>query len=201
MPRPSKAEPAGRRGPANYFPWKPILPRARRNANDEAVLEVTFSAKDAGDASAVFAFDRTQVLEIQPAKEMPGITVVSAMEYGVAPAFIGDDLIYAGSNSPSASMICVPAEHVLVGLVSGGNAALVMTWPNEKQPVRLKAGIGPLGDRLIESVDFDNSGQGIFLAPLIAPGIWHRENLTPAYLEKDRSEERRVGKECRSRWS
>jgi hypothetical protein len=156
-----------------------------RNANDEAVLEVTFSAKDAGNASAVFAFDRTQVLEIQPAKEMPGITVVSAMEYGVAPAFIGDDLIYAGSNSPSASMICVPAEHVLVGLVSGGNAALVMTWPNEKQPVRLKAGIGPLGDRLIESVDFDNSGQGIFLAPLIAPGIWHRENLTPAYLEKD----------------
>jgi hypothetical protein len=39
--------------------------------------------------------------------------------------------------------------------------------------------------RLIESVDIDNDGQSVYLALLSAPGIWHREDLTPSYLEKD----------------
>ena len=40
-------------------------------------------------------------------------------------------------------------------------------------------------DRLIESVDLDNDNKSIYLALLNAPGIWHKENLKPSYLEKD----------------
>ena len=35
------------------------------------------------------------------------------------------------------------------------------------------------------SVDFDNDAQSFYLAVLSAPGIWHKEALTPGFLEKD----------------
>jgi hypothetical protein len=156
-----------------------------RNADDEVALEVAFSATGAADASAIFVFDKTKIVEIKPAGNMKGFSLEGPIEYGVAPSFIGDDLIYGAVDYASANSIRIPAEHVFVGLLAGENTELVVTWPNGKQPVRLKLGSGPQGNRLIESVDFDNSGQSIYLAALTAPGIWHQETLAPAYLEKD----------------
>src|SRR6266852_6129254 len=139
----------------------------------------------AADASAVFVFDKTKIVEIKPAGNMKGFSLEGQIEYGVAPSFIGDDLIYGAADYASANSLGIPAEHVFVGLLAGENTELVMTWPNGKQPVRLELGSGPQGNRLIESADFENSGQSIYLAPLSAPGIWHRETLAPSYLEKD----------------
>ena len=116
---------------------------------------------------------------------MKGVGLEGPIEYGVAPGFIGDDLIYGATDYPSASTICIPAEHVFVGLLSGENAGLVVTWPRATLPLRMTLRNGPQGKRSIESIDFDNSGQSIYLAPLTAPGIWHKETLTPSYLEKD----------------
>ncbi|HUL51386.1 MAG TPA: hypothetical protein VLU94_02255 [Candidatus Nitrosotalea sp.] len=158
--------------------------RILRNTGDEAAIEVSFATKSA-PASAVFILDKTEVIEIRPADGIKGIRLLGSISYGVAPAFIGDDLIYGAADYPSANKVSVPADHLFVGLLEGGNTELVTTWPQSKQIVSLGLGTGSQGNRSIESIDLDNSGQSIYVGVLNAPGIWHRETLTPAFLEKE----------------
>src|SRR5437899_2235958 len=47
-----------------------------RNAGDEVVLEVAFSAKGPADSVAVFSFGRNEVVEIKPAETMKGISLL-----------------------------------------------------------------------------------------------------------------------------
>jgi hypothetical protein len=156
-----------------------------RNASDEAALDVTFSAGGAGKSlSCLVTFDRSGIVEIKPAETMRGVSLRSPIEYGVVPSFIGDDLIYKAAEYPSTSAICVPSENFLLGLLEGGNDVLVVTWPDGKQRVNLALGAGQQSRR-IESVDINNDGKSVYLALLSAPGIWHREKLTPSYLERD----------------
>ncbi len=156
-----------------------------RNMGDEVALDVSFSAGAGQDVSAVLAFDKTRIVEIRPAGDMKGIALSGSVEYGVAPSFIGDDLIVAPGQFASARTLHVPAENIFLGLLKGENGELVMTWPKGKQQMRLNLGDGGQGTRLVESMDFDNDGQSLYLAVLEAPGIWHREELKPSYLEKD----------------
>ena len=133
----------------------------------------------------MLAFDKTPIVEIKPAENMKGISLLSPMEYGVVPGFVGDDLVLAPGQYPSDNTLSVPCENVFLGLLQGENSVLVMTWPKGKQQMRL--GLAKQGQegRLIESIDFDNDGQSLYLALLEAPGIWHRETLGVPYLEKD----------------
>ena len=156
-----------------------------RNAGDEVALDVSFSAGAGQESSAVFAFDKTQIVEIRPQPDMKGISLTGPIEYGVAPTFVGDDLIVAPRQFASADTLHVPAENLFLGLLQGENSELVMTWSKGKQQMRLNLGNNGQGTRLIESIDFDNDGQSLYLALLEAPGIWHREELKPSYLEKD----------------
>lgn len=157
-----------------------------RNAGDEVALNVSFSAGGAGqDLSAVFTFDKTQIVAITPASSMKGISLAGSIEYGVAPSFVGDDLILAPGQFASANVLHVAPESLFLGLLRGESSELVLTWPTGKQQMRLNLGNDGQGTRLIESVDFDNDGQSLYLAVLEAPGIWHREELKPSYLEKD----------------
>jgi len=187
----SKADPAGKI--LEFVPLQTKTEPARishcgilLNTGDEAALEVSFSAASAGgDLSAVVTFSRTGVMEIKPAGTMKGISLLSPIEYGVVPGFIGDDLIFDPGQYPSASGLCVPSENLFLGLLKGENRVLVVTWPKGKQQMRLQLGKAGQKDRLIESIDFDNDGQSVYLAVVEAPGIWHREELKPSYLEKD----------------
>jgi hypothetical protein len=156
-----------------------------RNAGDEVVMEVAFSAQGSPDTSALLSFGRNEIVEIKPSAKMKGISLLSPIEYGVVPAFIGDDLIFAPGEYASADTLSVPAENVFVGLLRGEGSELVMTWPKGKQQLNLRLANDAQGKRSIEAVDFDNDGQSIYLATLSAPGIWHREELKPTYLEKD----------------
>lgn len=151
-----------------------------QNTGDDTALEVSFSA-----GSAVLAFGKTPIIEIKPAENTKSISLLSPIEYGVVPGFIGDDLILSPGPYPSDSTLNVPCESLFLGLLKGENSVLVMTWPEGKQ--QMKLGLGKQGQegRLIESIDFDNDGQSIYLALLDAPGIWHRETLGTPYLEKD----------------
>jgi hypothetical protein len=157
-----------------------------QNTGDEVALELSFSTGDKGnDVSAILAFGKTPIVEIKPAETMKGISLLSTIEYGVLPGFVGDDLVVAPGQYPSDNTLDVPCENLFLGLLKGENSVLVMTWPKGKQQMRL--GLGKQGQegRLIESVDFDNDGQSFYLALLEAPGIWHREPLGVSYLEKD----------------
>jgi hypothetical protein len=156
-----------------------------RNAGDEVVLEVFFSGNGFEDSSALFSFGRNEIVEIKPAEKMKGISLLGPIEYGIVPGFIGDDLIFGPAEYAAADTLCLPVENVFVGLLEGGDKQLVMTWPKGKQQLTLRAAASPQGKRLVESLDFASDGQSLYLAALSAPGLWHREELKPAYLEKD----------------
>jgi hypothetical protein len=156
-----------------------------QNTGDEVALEVSFSVKRAKDNfSAIFAFDRMGIIEIKPAENMKGVSLLSPIAYGVLPDFIGDDLIYDPEKYPSGATLYVPSENIFLGLLEGQNDMLVVTWPKGRQQMKLALSKSR-ENRLIESLDFDNDSKNIYLALLNAPGIWHKEELKPTYLEKD----------------
>lgn len=156
-----------------------------RNAGDEVVLNVSFTAGSEASSSAAFTFDRTPIIAVSPAQDMKGVSLSGDIDYGVAPSFIGDDLVLAPAQFASANTLHVPAESLFLGLLKGENSELVMTWPGGKQRMALNLGDDGQGRRRIESIDFDHDGQSLYLAALEAPGIWHREELKPSFLEKD----------------
>ncbi len=154
-----------------------------RNAGDEVRLNITFGGKNMPEYSVAFAFDKSEVVEIKPTGTVTGMALTTALDYGVAPGFIGDDLIFPGETSSKS--IFVPAENAFVGLVKGGNDMLVMTWPAGQQRLSLQLAEGESSKKRIESIAFSNDGQSLFVAALSAPGIWHKEDLNVSFLEKD----------------
>ena len=155
-----------------------------QNTGQDAALEVTFSG-EGKNLPAVIAFDRTGIVDIKPGRNMKGVSLISPIEYGVVPSFIGDDLIFSPGQYASMNTLCVPTENLFVGLLAGQNDMLVVTWPEGKQQLKLVLGGNQQEPRLVESIDFDNDGKSLYLAVLSTPGIWHKEELKPAYLEKD----------------
>ncbi len=172
--------------PLDSNPLKTKIERVRllRNTGDEAVLEVVFSGRDAAGSTAVFIFGRNEIVEIHPSRSMTGIRLQSPIEYGVVPDFIGDDLLY-GRDKQEKSQMNLPAENMFLGLLRGEDRMLVVTWPDGGQKLRLGSGSLQADGPPIESVDLENDGQSVFFAILAAPGIWHREELKPTYLEKE----------------
>ncbi|MBU6402417.1 MAG: hypothetical protein KGS61_19025 [Verrucomicrobia bacterium] len=156
-----------------------------RNVGDEVVLEVFFSPQGTPHLSATLALGKDMIVEIKPGPALKGIRVSSPIAQAIAPSFIGDDLLLNAADYPTARTLSLPADDFLLGLLSGENGMLVMTWPKGGQRVRLQLAQPQAGRRQIESVDFDSDGRAVYLAVLSAPGLWHEENLSAAYLEKD----------------
>ena len=177
-----------------------------RNAEDTVVLRASFANADA-TAAAIFIFDKTGIVEVKPTEKLRGISVLATVEYGIVPGFIGDDLVFGGAQILAGNDVCIPAEHVFVGLLKGEDSELVLTWPRRQRqtvrqssgnttdqsasvadaaaPLGLQRSPGSSGARFIEAIDYENDGESLYLAPLAAAGIWHREALMPAFLEKD----------------
>ncbi len=155
-----------------------------QNTGQDAALEVTFSGQGT-NVSAVIAFDRIGIIDIKPGGNIKGISLISPIEHAIVPSFIGDDLIFSPADYNSTNTLCVPSENLFVGLLAGQNDMLVATWPQGSQQMKLVLGGNQQQPRLVESIDFNNDGRSLYLAILSAPGIWHKENLKPTYLEKD----------------
>jgi len=155
-----------------------------RNADDEVFLKAFFSPAGSPEIAFIFSFDRTGIVEINPTANMKQVRLSGSLEYGLVPAFIGDDLIFGGLETSGTNTLAVPSESMFLGLLPGENTELLLTWPKGKQRVNLRFE-EEQGKRLISSVDFDADAQNLYLAALRAPGIWHKETLTPENLEKD----------------
>lgn len=150
-----------------------------RNTDDEVVLEVSFSPGTAA-SKGLFTFDKSGIVEVKPRENMKTVRLSGSVQYGIAPTFVGDDLIFdmerCGTNT-----VGVPSENLFLGLLSGENSEMVLTWPKGKQQVKLRFDAPPAAS----AIDFDCDSQSFYLAMLSAPGIWHKESLRPDYLEKD----------------
>jgi len=160
--------------------------RILQSTGDQIALEVHFSAQGTEDQlSAVFSFGKTGIIEITPAENMKGVSLLSPIEYGVIPSFIGDDLIYNPREYPSLATLHLPSDGLFLGLLKGQSNVMVVAWPNREQLIRLELDTKERETGLFESVDFYSDGKSIYLAILDAPGIWHKQELKPSYLEKD----------------
>ena len=155
------------------------------NTDDEAVVEAHFSTEEMEKSLfAIFSFSKKQIIQVKPAENMKGVSFHSPIEFAIVPSFISDDLIFDARDYPSAETFYIPSENLFLGLLSGEDSMLVITWPRGKQEIRLTP--NEKGERhVFESVEFENDGKSIHLAILDAPGIWHKEDLKPSYLEKN----------------
>jgi hypothetical protein len=157
--------------------------RLLRNTGSDAALQVLFSGET--DFSIVFVFDKTEIVEVRPGANVEGVSVFSPIRYGVVPDFIGDDLILDPGQYCSTEGLSIPSENVFLGLIEGEDGVLVITWPRGRQKAGLTLDSGHTGKRMIKSFNFDNDEKSFYVTVLNAPGIWHEEQLKPAYLEKD----------------
>jgi hypothetical protein len=158
------------------------LSRILRNAGDEVAIEAHFAGQP--ETSAIVSFGRDGIIEIKPGRGMNGINLASPFAYAVVPGFISDDLIFGPAECANAGTLCLPSENALIGLLKGEAHELVLTWPKGNQQLKLRI-VSEDGKRAIQSIDFENDRQSLYLSVLSASGIWHREELKPAYLEKD----------------
>jgi hypothetical protein len=155
----------------------------RRNANDEVILEITAFASSSKEVTARFSFSRSGTVGVKPGPEASAVRLLTSIDYGVAPAFIGDDLIVSATDAEEGKPLALAADNLFLGLVRGEAQMLVMTWPAGKQSLQL--GSGPEPGRQPAALDFQHDGKSLYLSVLEAPGIWHKETLAPSYLEKD----------------
>jgi hypothetical protein len=156
-----------------------------RNGEDEVVLRIVFLSVP--QCAVVFGFDRTRIVDVRPSGRLKHFSLSAPLEQVVIPSFIGDDLIYGAQGKESGDHLSLPSENLLVGLLRGEATEWVMTWPKGNQRVELRLGAETSGHRLLESVEFENGEQPFYLAALAAPGIWHEEALSAAFLEKDKA--------------
>jgi hypothetical protein len=152
-----------------------------RNVGDEVILNAWLQGEQGAPVS--FTFGKNEVLAIRGGEG--NIRIDAPIEFGVVPGFVGDDLIFGQVEEAAGDLVPLPAQNVFLGLLKGEETTLVLTWPQSKS--RLSLGLQPEqeGKRGIKFLDFQNDGQTLFVAPLSAPGIWHREKLNSSFLEKD----------------
>jgi hypothetical protein len=157
-----------------------------RNTGDEAVLHLSYAAAESKAKSALILYcDHTELLGIEAVGTMQGVSIRSAIEYGIVPNFIADDLIYSPGEGLADGKLNIPSENVFVGLLEGANDMLVLTWPDGKQKIQLERSQGRAARQIFTTIDFRNDGKCLNLALLAAQDIWRREELRPNFLEKD----------------
>lgn len=154
-----------------------------RDSEDEVAVQIAFGSSP--KSKVLVDVDRTQIVSVTPSAEQSQFVVQAPLAYAVAPAFIGDDLIFGPQAPGPTDSLAVPAENLLLGLLQGEGTEFVMTWPKGQQRVELVLSPEADGRRGIDSIKFDSAGESFYLAPLDAPGIWHQETLKPGLLEKD----------------
>ncbi len=153
------------------------------NTKNNIVLEAYFSSKD-GEISTIFSFSKNRIIEVNPGKNMKGISIPAQIEFGIIPSIIGDSLIY-NPQKYSLPTLYIPSENIFLGLLKGENSMLVATWPEGEQKISLIRSKNKENTHIFKSFNIQLDGKSVYLAILSAPGIWHREKLNSSYLEKD----------------
>jgi len=183
----SRSEPSRRKAevrPAELL-GKPATLASTVTVGQNGVVTVQAAFNAAGQESRpiTFTFTGDRILAIMPRESTRGVGLAAPMELAMVPSFVGEDLIYDPRDYPAAETLSLPSEHFLLGLLAGESSMLVMTWQEDIPSVHLSLSRG-YGKASIGAVSL-MGGKGISLAVLDAPGIWHRESLTPSMLERE----------------
>jgi len=156
-----------------------------RNAGDDVVLDATFLFADGPEAVVRFAFDKSGLVQVIPVEGPDALRVASPVRHAILPSFVGDDLLVGPDVYETASTLHLPADHCVVGLVEGGARQWIMTWPGSDAALEAGVASSAEGARQIATLDLRGEPEGVCLAVLSAPGLWHEEALTASFLEKE----------------
>ncbi|MCB1128947.1 MAG: hypothetical protein KDM81_20785, partial [Verrucomicrobiae bacterium] len=163
------------------------------NIGDEVMLEVGYGVAGSPEVALDFSCGRDAIVAVRPRATVSRIRVRSPIEYGVIPAFIGDDLVLGPDDFGPGGDLCPPVEKAFLGLLRGEDCELLLTLPGDSsQPLVLRTA-GRNGDgNDPRTLELEISGDGgFYLGAVTAPGVWHREPLAAAFLEKDVAIERK----------
>jgi hypothetical protein len=152
--------------------------------NKRVEIRAIFSAGDKRIEGS-FLFGLKGAIEVRPRQNMEGVSIFSEMSYGVVPSLILDDIIYEPNRYSSATQLYIPSENLFIGLLRGQDGMLICAWPSRNQRPEIVLGNDRGKDRLIQAVKIKLQQKSIYLSVLTRPGIWHKEELLPSYLEKD----------------
>jgi hypothetical protein len=152
-----------------------------RNSADEVVLAIG----DGKTRTATLSFGKDCVVEIKPTDKAEQISLQAPMAYGVVPGFVADDLLYGPAEAAGPDSMLIPAENMFVGLMQGGNASLVVTWPGSQTHAALTYAPENQQRRVISGLNLETGGQSVYLGVMGAPSVWHQESLDAKFLEKD----------------
>ena len=155
-----------------------------RSTANQVEVGASFSAAQK-TIEGSFLVDESGTIQVKPSQNFNGISILSPIKYAVLPSRIVDDVIYDPVKYPRADQLHLPSENLLMGLLDGRDRILVCAWPPGKQQVRVLLEDEKPDQHSFRAVDVELDGKSIYLGILLAPGIWHKEELLPSYLEKD----------------
>lgn len=156
-----------------------------RSDGGHVEIRATFSNEHQEEIEATFLADPRGDLRVMPGRNCHGISVHVPIEHAVLPSRILDDTIYHPEEYAGSTRLHIPSEHLLMGLLQGGDHILVCAWPLGQQRLRLFAGETDQRGNTFGAVELEMDGKPAYLGVLSAPGIWHRQELQPEWLEKD----------------
>ncbi len=151
---------------------------------ERTLVQVSFSA-GGKELKASFLFDEDGTIGIEPSEGLAGIFVSSAIEYGVLPTRILDDVVYDPETFPVERELHVPSEQLFMGLLEGRDAILVCAWPKGNQNIKMLLEPAEAGRPRIRGIQLALDAKSAYLTVLRAPRIWHKQKLLASYMEKD----------------
>jgi hypothetical protein len=155
-----------------------------RPSANVVMVRASFAAPGGKSLTIAFSFTGNRIVGITPEGDTRGVSLIVPTDLALVPSFVGDDLIYDPKDYPSGKALYLPSEHLLLGLLSGERDILVVTWQEDRPPIKLALSGESKGGASIQAADLMGGGS-LSLAVLNARGIWHREPLKPSYLERD----------------
>lgn len=149
----------------------------------EAEVRAVFAA-GGNETAARFRFTSYGTLRVTPGAGMEGVYIECPMQVGVLPGRQLEDALYRPEEYPGLERLHVPSENWFLGLVRGNGAMVACAWPEGGQTVALL--LEDEGSaRLAKTIAIAMDGKDLYLELIAAPGIWHKEKLELASLEKD----------------
>ncbi len=124
------------------------------------------------------------ILEFRPGEAKDLAIRGARLKYGIVPSLVGTDFVYTAATAPGSDRLYVPSMNLLVGLVEGGDCAMVGVWPPGQQVASLHMA-GAADRRSIDGFSLQTAGRSFYLALSEKPDFWRAEPLNPDYLEKD----------------
>ncbi len=123
------------------------------------------------------------LIEFKPASAVGMTLAETPMRYGIAPSFLGTDLVYEPAKCADRKEVFLPSMGFYVGLAEGEDCMMVGVWPPGRQTTRLIPS-GQDEKKVFSGFSIDLDNLSFFWTYVESPHIWHAEPLKEEYLEK-----------------